>query len=96
MATQAVKVKNEESQSNAITGAAQGVTTAVTGTVAETKEFLREVNVEMKKVTWPSREDVISTTGVVIATVAFFGIFLAVVENIAQAGLNWLLNYFHV
>jgi preprotein translocase subunit SecE len=37
-----------------------------------------------------------STTGVVIATVAFFGVFLALVEWIAQKGLDQLLHYFHV
>ena len=96
MATQAVKVKNEESQGNAITGAAAGVGEKVTGTIANTREFLHDVRVEMKQVTWPNREDVISTTGVVIATVAFFGVFLAIVEWIAQKGLDRLLTYFHV
>jgi preprotein translocase subunit SecE len=96
MATQAVKVKNEESQPNAITGAAAGVAQRVTGTLAETKEFLHDVRVEMKQVTWPNRDDVVSTTTVVIVTVAFFGVFLAIVEKIAQFGLDKLLNYFHV
>ena len=96
MATQAVKVKNEESQANAITGAAASVGEKVTGTVAEIREFLHDVRVEMKQVTWPSRDDVISTTTVVIVTVAFFGVFLAIVEKIAQFGLDKLLNYFHV
>lgn len=92
---QAVKVKNED-QSNAITGVASGIGEKVTGTIANTREFLHDVRVEMKQVTWPNREDVISTTGVVIATVAFFGIFLAIVERIAEWGLQRLLNYFHV
>jgi len=96
MATQAVKVKNEESQPNAITGAAASVGQKVTGTVVETREFLHDVRVEMKQVTWPNRDDVISTTTVVIVTVAFFGVFLAIVEKIAQFGLDKLLNYFHV
>ena len=96
MATQAVKVKNEEQGSNAITGAATGVAQKVTGTLAETKEFLHDVRVEMKQVTWPNRDDVVSTTTVVIVTVAFFGVFLAIVEKIAQFGLDKLLNYFHV
>ena len=96
MGTQAVKVKNEESQGNAITGAASEVGQRVTGTIAGTREFLHDVRVEMKQVTWPSREDVVSTTSVVIATVAFFGVFLAIVEKIAQLGLDWLLRYFHV
>ena len=96
MAMQAAKVKNEESQTNAITGAAAGVGEKVTGTIQGTREFLHDVRVEMKQVTWPSRDDVISTTTVVIATVAFFGVFLAIVEKIAQLGLDRLLRYFHV
>ena len=96
MATQAVKVKNDDSQGNAITGAASGIGEKVTGSIEGTKEFLHDVRVEVKQVTWPSREDVISTTGVVIATVAFFGVFLAIVEKLAQLGLDRLLKYFHV
>jgi preprotein translocase subunit SecE len=96
MATQAVKVKNEEQGTNAITGAASTVGQKVTGSIEGTREFLHDVRVEMKQVTWPSREDVISTTTVVIATVAFFGVFLAIVEKLAQLGLDRLLKYFHV
>ena len=93
---QAVKVKNDDSQGNAITGAASGIGEKVTGSIEGTKEFLHDVRVEVKQVTWPSREDVISTTGVVIATVPFFGVFLAIVEKLAQLGLDRLLKYFHV
>jgi preprotein translocase subunit SecE len=96
MAMQAVKVKNDDSQSNAITGVASGLGEKVTGSIERTKEFLHDVRVEVKQVTWPSREDVVSTTGVVIATVAFFGVFLAIVEKLAQMGLDRLLKYFHV
>jgi preprotein translocase subunit SecE len=96
MATQAVKVKNEESQGNAITGAASGIGQKVTGTVNDTREFLHDVRVEMKQVTWPSREDVVSTTGVVIATVFFFGVFLAAVDWLVQLGVTKILNIFHV
>ncbi|HJX95345.1 MAG TPA: preprotein translocase subunit SecE [Candidatus Acidoferrum sp.] len=96
MATQAVKVKNEESQGNAITGAAAGIGQKVTGTVHDTREFLHDVRVEMKQVTWPSREDVVSTTGVVIATVFFFGVFLAIVDWLVQMGVTKVLNIFNV
>ena len=47
MATQAVKVKNDESGSNAITGAAAGIGQRVSGTVADTREFMHDVRVEM-------------------------------------------------
>jgi len=94
MTTQAVKVKNEESQGNAITGAAAGVSEKVTGTIANTREFLHDVRVEMKQVTWPSREDVVATTWVVIATVAFFGVFLAVVDKLVQLGVAYVFKRF--
>ena len=96
MTTQAVKVKNEESQGSAITGAAAGVGERVTGTIANTREFLHDVRVEMKQVTWPSREDVISTTWVVIATVAFFGVFLEIVDKLVQLGVAYVLKRFGV
>jgi len=38
--------------------------------------FLKEARAELKKVTWPSRAEVISTTIVVIISVFFFGFFL--------------------
>jgi preprotein translocase subunit SecE len=96
MTTQAVKVKNEETSANAITGVAAGVGEKVTGTVANTREFLHDVRVEMKQVTWPTREDVISTTWVVIATVAFFGAFLAVIDKFVQMGVTYVFKKFGV
>jgi len=38
--------------------------------------FLREVRAEVKKVTWPSRNEVYSTTIVVILATFFFGFYL--------------------
>ena len=96
MATQAVKVKNEESGSNAITGAASGIGERITGTVTDSREFLHDVRVEMKQVSWPSKDDVISTTTVVIATVFFFGVFLAVVDWLVQRGVAYVFKIFGV
>jgi preprotein translocase SecE subunit len=44
--------------------------------LAEGRAFLHEVRSELKKVTWPSRKEVSSTTLVVIATSIFFGFYL--------------------
>ena len=96
MATQAVKVKNDELQGGGIAGAASNLGGKITGTVQDTREFLHDVRVEMKQVTWPSREDVVSTTGVVIATVFFFGVFLAIVDWLVQMGVTKVLNIFNV
>src|SRR5215831_12963520 len=97
MATQAVKVKNEgESTGSAITGAASGIGQRVTGTITNSREFLHDVRVEMKQVTWPSREDVVATTGVVVATVFFFGVFLAAVDWLVQRGVTYVFKAFGV
>jgi preprotein translocase subunit SecE len=92
MATQAVKVKNEESQG----GMGSELGNKVTGTIGNTREFLHDVRVEMKQVTWPSREDVIATTWVVVATVAFFGFFLWLVDLGVQRGVQYIFKKFGV
>ena len=76
MATQAVKVKNEESQG----GMGSEFGSKVTGTFADMREFLHDVRVEMRQVNWPSRLDVWSTTIVVTVTVAFFGVYFWITD----------------
>ena len=44
--------------------------------LAEGKAFFGEVRGELKKVTWPSRQEVQTTTVVVIATTIVFGFYL--------------------
>ena len=44
--------------------------------LSELKTFFVEVRSELKKVTWPSKQEVYSTTIVVILTTVFFGFYL--------------------
>ena len=90
MATQAYKVRDDEGQS----GGPSGIGQKLTGTLANTREFLHETRLEMKQVTWPAREDVISTTGVVLAAVAFFGLFLWIVDLGVQRAVTYILKVF--
>lgn len=46
----------------------------------ELRSFFTEVRSELKKVTWPSRNEVYSTTIVVLATTVFFGFYLYAVD----------------
>ena len=48
--------------------------------VSKSTQFLREVKVELKKVTWPSRKQTIGSTVVVIALVMLISLFLGVVD----------------
>jgi preprotein translocase subunit SecE len=44
--------------------------------LAELRTFFIEVRAELKKVTWPGREEVQATTVVVVLTTIFFGFYL--------------------
>jgi preprotein translocase subunit SecE len=44
------------------------------------RKFLSEVRTEFKKVTWPSREQTLKQTGVVLVIVALTGVFLGMVD----------------
>jgi preprotein translocase subunit SecE len=43
-------------------------------------QFLREVKIELKKVTWPSRKQAVGSTVVVIILVVIISIFLGIVD----------------
>jgi preprotein translocase subunit SecE len=79
---EAVRVRNEEEQG---TGGAPfklpGALSKIGNSFRRFREFLHEVRVEMKNVTWPTPTDVRATTGVVIVTVLFFGVFLFLVDR---------------
>ncbi|MBS3818663.1 preprotein translocase subunit SecE [bacterium] len=52
------------------------------------RPFLREVKAEVKKVTWPSRDEVTNTTIVVIVTTFFFGFYLYFMDMI----FSWIIS----
>ena len=58
--------------------------------------FLHEVRVEMTKVTWPTRHEVVTTTLVVIVAVAFFGAFFFGVDSTVGYVLQRVFNFFKV
>ena len=62
--------------------------------LAHVKEFIRDVRLEMKKVSWPGRKEVYGTTVVVIGAVFFFGIYLGLVDLILRLGVNKIFNLF--
>ena len=50
--------------------------------------FLKETKAELKKVTWPSRNEVTSTTIVVIIATVFFGFYLFFMDLI----FSWVIT----
>ena len=58
----------------------------------EARAFLQEVRGELKKVTWPSRKEVYSTTLVVIGTSLFFGFYLWGLDIVFSQVLSLVLK----
>jgi len=54
------------------------------------QQFFREVRVELKKVTWPSRKETIASTSVVLITVFLVAFYLGIVD----LGLSRLIKIF--
>lgn len=57
-----------------------------------TLRFLREVVQELKRVTWPSRKQTLSTTGVVIALVILVSVFLGMVDFVLSRLIRLLIG----
>jgi preprotein translocase subunit SecE len=50
------------------------------GTIDTITQFLREVRIELSKVTWPTRKDTIASTSVVLVIVFLIAVFLGIVD----------------
>jgi len=73
-------------KSHPATGVATGI--AKPNFIEAAFQFLREVKVELKKVTWPSRKQTIGSTVVVLVLVLIISLFLGVVDM----GLSQLIR----
>jgi preprotein translocase subunit SecE len=61
-----------------------------TGFFERTSQFLRDVRAEMRRVSWPSANEVKNTTIITIIAVIFFAIYLFVVDRALAFGITQL------
>lgn len=81
MASQAERLKNQGMSAGASATRGNALWDRIRAYPSRCKEFLHEVRLEMRQVTWPTRHEVVVTTFVVIVAVAFFGIFFFGVDS---------------
>jgi len=62
--------------------------------VQGTKDYINELKLEMKRVTWPNRKQVEGTTAVVIFSVFAFAGYFAVVDAVLSQGVKSVLKFF--
>jgi preprotein translocase subunit SecE len=56
------------------------------------RKYFRELKSELKKVTWPTRQQVINNTGVVLAVMIITGLFLFGIDSGLGAAVQALLS----
>lgn len=62
--------------------------------VSSLREFFRDTASEMKKVTWPSRNEVVGTTAVVIVATIVFALFLWGCDLVFYKAIDFLFTRF--
>ena len=62
--------------------------------IQSTKDYVESLKAEMRKVSWPNRKQVESTTAVVIVSVFAFAGYFEVVDTVLSAGIKGILNFF--
>ena len=62
--------------------------------IEATKDYVNDLKLEMRRVSWPSRKQVESTTAVVIFSVFAFAGYFAIVDSILNRGIKGILSYF--
>jgi len=59
--------------------------------LSSTVGFLKEVSTELKKVTWPSRQEVIGSTIIVCVVVAIYAVILGTMDGVFEAVIRRLI-----
>ena len=57
-------------------------------------QFYGDVRSEVKKVSWPGKNEIVGTTVVVIVAVFCFGLYLGLVDYVLGLGLDRILSIF--
>jgi preprotein translocase subunit SecE len=65
-----------------------------TGWPIRVKNYFEELQMEMRRVTWPSWKQVRSTTAVVIVAVFAFAAYFQVVDQLVSSAINKLFSAF--
>lgn len=75
---------------------AAGLIGATTHTGRSLRTFIAESQFELRKVVWPTREETVRTTGVIIVVVIIISLILGLIDLILKwVVMDWLLTIGH-
>ncbi|HRU00598.1 MAG TPA: preprotein translocase subunit SecE [Victivallales bacterium] len=58
--------------------------------MSKARAFINDTIVELKKCSWPQREELYESTILVIVTVLFLALFVALVDVVSGFAIKWL------
>ncbi len=64
----------------------------IAGAFSRVKRFFRELKSELKKVVWPTKQQLIRNTIVVLLCVLAVGVFIWIFDAIASLGVNGIIS----
>ncbi|HSG36045.1 MAG TPA: preprotein translocase subunit SecE [Paracoccaceae bacterium] len=57
-------------------------------------QFIQQTRAEIGKVVWPSRREVLLTTGMVFLMATLLAVFFSLIDLLIRFGLQGVLNFF--
>ena len=64
-------------------------------TWGKVKKYFRELRSELKKVVWPTYQQVLKNAAIVVGCVIVVGVFIWLFDFVAQFGIDALISVFH-
>ena len=58
-------------------------------------KYFRELRSELKKVVWPTKQQVGKNTAIVVGACGVIGVFIWLFDFVARLGIDALINLFH-
>ncbi len=58
------------------------------------REYISDVRVEMKRVTWPSKQEIYGTTVMVVLTTFLFGFYFWICDMVFRNAVSKVLRFF--
>lgn len=52
--------------------------------------YWKAVRIELRRVVWPTREETVNASLIVVGAILFFGIYIAIIDNIIIIPLDWI------
>jgi preprotein translocase subunit SecE len=57
-------------------------------------QFLKEVRLELKKVSWPNRKELVGSTTLVIVVSILAGLSLGIFDMVFSRSVLWIIKFF--